>query len=394
LQKRTLLCLLGFFLFCSLLFGSVAQAFASNSLGSYLSVPFHFQETGYYCGPASLEMIFDFYGPDVSQIEIAEAANTIEYEGTSLYDLVRAAHFSNLGVSIGKVLPWNIKGYSTRELGYAAFSKYDMTLEELESLVADGYPIIVCMAYSQQFSSGHFRVVVGYNETHITLHDPWFQSPYEGPNLNMTYPEFLYLWEFSSYWGLFVSPWKVSIHVPENVEENQVFYVEAAITYTCPESFLTSEYPASSVNATITLPKGLRLLPGEQNKKPIDVLSLYPGNTVSASWSVKADELGDYGVSIEGEGKISSEFPYAYWDRIGGSDNIGIHVNESTTSLIGDINHDGTVNILDITSIAFIYGCNTDDPYYSLEADLAPQYGKIDILDLVTCASHYGEKYP
>jgi hypothetical protein len=63
-------------------------------------------------------------------------------------------------------------------------------------------------------------------------------------------------------------------------------------------------------------------------------------------------------------------------------------------TLLGDINHDGTINILDIVLIASIYGCKEEEPNWNPEADIAPPYGKIDIFDLVTCAYHYGKKYP
>ena len=42
------------------------------------SVPMHYQINNYYCGPAALEMILDFYGPDIPQDEIAEVARTYE----------------------------------------------------------------------------------------------------------------------------------------------------------------------------------------------------------------------------------------------------------------------------------------------------------------------------
>jgi len=61
--------------------------------------------------------------------------------------------------------------------------------------------------------------------------------------------------------------------------------------------------------------------------------------------------------------------------------------------LLGDINDDRVVDILDIVAITSIYGCKEGELKWNPEADLAPQYGRIDILDLVTCTSHYGEKY-
>lgn len=63
-------------------------------------------------------------------------------------------------------------------------------------------------------------------------------------------------------------------------------------------------------------------------------------------------------------------------------------------SLPGDVNWDRTVNIQDIVLIASIYGCAKDDPDWNPLADLAPEWGKIDIYDLVTCAAHYGQTRP
>jgi len=60
----------------------------------------------------------------------------------------------------------------------------------------------------------------------------------------------------------------------------------------------------------------------------------------------------------------------------------------------GDVNFDGKVNIQDLVIMSSMYGCRKGEPNWHVSADLAPPYGKIDILDLVTCIGHYGEKYP
>jgi parallel beta-helix repeat protein len=62
--------------------------------------------------------------------------------------------------------------------------------------------------------------------------------------------------------------------------------------------------------------------------------------------------------------------------------------------ILGDVNSDGVVNLQDIVLVSGIYGSTIGDPTWNPEADLASPYGRVDILDLVTCASHYGEKYP
>ena len=79
-----------------------------------------------------------------------------------------------------------------------------------------------------------------------------------------------------------------------------------------------------------------------------------------------------------------------------GSNNIDHYplMQPLTVTLMGDVNYDGVVNILDITIIGSAYGSNQIDPNYILQADLAPPYGVINMLDAVTCAAHYAETFP
>jgi parallel beta-helix repeat protein len=62
--------------------------------------------------------------------------------------------------------------------------------------------------------------------------------------------------------------------------------------------------------------------------------------------------------------------------------------------MMGDLNGDRTVNIYDIVMAADAYGSSKGDPSWNPLADLAPQWGIINIYDLVTCAYHYLETYP
>ena len=59
--------------------------------------------------------------------------------------------------------------------------------------------------------------------------------------------------------------------------------------------------------------------------------------------------------------------------------------------IVGDINNDGQVDIYDIVLAADAYSTVIGDPAYNREADVAPQCGRIDIFDMVTIGSHYGE---
>jgi len=56
-----------------------------------IDIPFHYQVKTYYCGPAALKMIFNFYGENVSQFEIVDVGRTVPYV-TYTDELRRATH--------------------------------------------------------------------------------------------------------------------------------------------------------------------------------------------------------------------------------------------------------------------------------------------------------------
>lgn len=56
-----------------------------------LNVPEAVQETGWWCGPASLQMVLFYHGLNYSQSELAEMLNTSSVTGTEYEDLARVA---------------------------------------------------------------------------------------------------------------------------------------------------------------------------------------------------------------------------------------------------------------------------------------------------------------
>lgn len=292
---------------------AASQITARPSSFYITSVPYHRQQNSYFCGPASLEMVFDFYGPDVSQTEIGDVTRA-STAGVYTVDMTRAAHFSNLSTSVGRSSRLNYTGYSSRTLGYAAFEGYSMTIDDLKSLILAGYPVIVLTTW-------HFRVVVGYDSDHLTFQDSYYGSMY-----NMTYQDFDMDWDYSSHWGLFVSPWKIQVSNIRNVLPGDIVQVQASITYPWQPPFEKSMYPALMPNATLTLPDGLSLVSGETATKSIDYGIMQPGETANVTWTVQAQSLGNYRLTVEADGKVSGFVPpipsyseYAYEDRIGGT---------------------------------------------------------------------------
>ncbi len=76
---------------------------------------------------------------------------------------------------------------------------------------------------------------------------------------------------------------------------------------------------------------------------------------------------------------------------------VGIYEEKTVTlqfePIEGDVNRDGIVNIGDIVLIATAYGSSFGDSNWRPEADIAPPWNLIDILDLVTCTRDYGKTW-
>ena len=62
-------------------------------------------------------------------------------------------------------------------------------------------------------------------------------------------------------------------------------------------------------------------------------------------------------------------------------------------SILGDVDGDFDVDILDVVAITSVYGARLGDEIYRPYSDLNND-GIINVLDVVTCTSHYGQKWP
>jgi hypothetical protein len=70
-----------------------------------------------------------------------------------------------------------------------------------------------------------------------------------------------------------------------------------------------------------------------------------------------------------------------------------IHQSGLIAGLIGDIDGDMKVTVLDVVKITSIYGSKLDDTKYDPACDIDGN-GAINILDVILCTSHYGQKWP
>jgi Peptidase_C39 like family/Family of unknown function (DUF5719) len=292
------------------------------------NVPYHRQKTSYWCGPASLEMDFDYWGQDVAQSEIAAAANATEEQGCYNGDLLRAAQFSLQSTAAGDP---TLRGYSSRSIGYGAEEVkwedgsplYPRRYSDLKELISNDIPVVILTYYDTPPSEGHFRLVKGYDDEIGTfiVHDPWYTPPYAGPDVNFN-QSFLVdtLWQYSRRWGMIATPWTVTVDKPSSVTAGQTFNVTASVSYRGPAP-MDGQYQCVPQTAIATLQTSgdyeLVGSPAEQRVTGIGA----SGSSGSASWSLRA--LGSSSTSdirVAAQGMIEGYAPsYGdYSDIIGG----------------------------------------------------------------------------
>ena len=320
-------------------------------------VPLYQQVDARGCGAAALQMVFDYYGPLVNQMEIYDAARS---GGTALPDMARAAQSSDLSTAAGdRFQHWVSTGYDERSLGYAGlyFASTRPWLDGLKAIVAQGYPVIVLVNWLPGVYGPHYRVVVGYDEAKgvLMMNDPWSREfkndmGYQGSTsqaananawdvdfgtFNMTYADIQSIWPLpTTDWGLpglaygavLVAPWQVAVRAPDSVAAARTFTVTATVTYPVLAPFGSTAFPtfpASETQVTLSVGTGATLL----SAVTVSEGTVDAGQTVRVTWTLKAgDSAGPLDLEVAATGLVSGslgpwrDYPgYAYTDRIGGT---------------------------------------------------------------------------
>lgn len=164
--------------------GSFAHPFLFDQFYLY-DVPYFSQDDPYWCGPASMSMILGYWGTNVSQEDIA--AEICRGAITYIEDMV---------------------SYPT---AYGFISQdFTGSIYDLKTWIDDGVPLIVLQRFSLEDPYGHYRVVVGYNDSSAMI---FTFDPIKGMNFTISYVEFTQLWQpiigstFSTInWTLAITP--------------------------------------------------------------------------------------------------------------------------------------------------------------------------------------------
>ncbi|MCR4334590.1 MAG: C39 family peptidase [Patescibacteria group bacterium] len=134
-----------------------------------MKIPYRSQNNHFYCAPASLQMLFEFFGVYKTQNDIAKKLNTNPQKGTEDKSII---------------------DFVTKQ-GFFCYVNQDSTLEEIDDFIKKGHPVIVNFIEPSQ-DEGHYALVVGMDEEEIILNDPW-----NGKGFKMTKKDFKKRWHNS-----------------------------------------------------------------------------------------------------------------------------------------------------------------------------------------------------
>ena len=131
-----------------------------------IRVPYHEQINAYTCGPASLQMVFEYFQKLESQHALAHKAQSSPEWGTDNSAMIRVA----------------------TDAGFYVYVNNGSTLHEIKHFVEQGLPVIVNFIEPSD-NEAHFAVVVGFNRKSLLLNDPS-----NGRKIRMSRKEFLDRW--------------------------------------------------------------------------------------------------------------------------------------------------------------------------------------------------------
>ena len=178
--------------FILLLIVAVAQRGSpSNNVQSYiLDVPYHDQQTSYYCGPASIKMVMEYAnGIELSQDVLSSELST---------DIQNITHTGLMD-----------EPFIHRDLTDVKDGR--MTLNQLKKQLTLGYAPILLIWFDENHETGHYVVAVGYNQTGIFINDPWPTSwgkpdgRETGPYVYLSNEKLLDLWAICRNWAITVA---------------------------------------------------------------------------------------------------------------------------------------------------------------------------------------------
>lgn len=175
-----------------------------------------------YCGPAALASVLRCLGTDTTQ----------ETVGKSVYNAVG-------GSTNGADMLFYARG-----LGYSAYS-WNSSITDAKKKLAAGCPIICLQENSTRDTSGHYRVLTGYDDS---LSKFYVMDPYYDEITELSYTQCEKLWKPMGYWGLLICPTDKDCFAAELNDKNPVVHMDLSFAM-----YSRGDYPGALKEAKLAL---------------------------------------------------------------------------------------------------------------------------------------------
>ena len=149
---------------------------------------YHVFQTFNNCGPASLSMIFSYFGINKSQKELGRELRPYQ---------------NPRGDNDDKSVTLEELSKKSEEYGLAAYHRPNGNIELLKLFITYDIPIIVKTLTKENEDIGHYRVVKGYYDT---TREIIYDDSFQGKDLRLSYESFNKIWEKFNFEYLVIIP--------------------------------------------------------------------------------------------------------------------------------------------------------------------------------------------
>lgn len=133
-----------------------------------------------YCGPAAMASVLQYNGEKITQQDVGKAVFDPVGGATNGADML----------------------FYARSKGYAAYS-WNSGIADAKRKLAAGAPVLVLQQNSLRDTSGHYRVLTGYDDAHSKF---YVMDPYYDDITELSYERCEKLWKPMGYWALVIVP--------------------------------------------------------------------------------------------------------------------------------------------------------------------------------------------
>ena len=153
-----------------------------------------------YCGPAALASVLRHCGENIAQQDV----------GKAVYD-----HVGNATNGADMLL-------YARNKGYAAYS-WNSSIADAKLKIAAGAPVLVLQQNSASDTSGHYRVLTGYDDAQRKF---YVVDPYYDDITELSYTQCEKLWKPMGCWALLIVPKSKDCFAAELNDKNPVVHMD------------------------------------------------------------------------------------------------------------------------------------------------------------------------